>query len=187
MRRFNNGISVIFRCCICSSTGPTSPCACMAYSGKRCCAPGRLPPRGTRCRWRWATKKGYDAWLLFLRDLVRRCLPVPLTITSDGAPGLLRAIDQVWPKSGRIRCWVHRMRNLKSKVPDHLWPEVKAHLDAIRDAPTREAGEANARDVLSRFGKDCPSLCAALSEDLEALLNHLRGPGATENTYAPPI
>jgi len=121
-------------------------------------------------------KESYDAWLSFLRDLVSRGVPVPLTITSDGAPGLLRAIDEVWPKSWRIRCWVHRMLNFKSKVPDHLWPEVKAHLEAIRDAPTRAAGEATARDVLKRFGKDCPSLCRALSEDLDALLNHLRVP-----------
>ena len=117
------------------------------------------------------------AWAITTEgDLVSRGLPVPLTITSDGAPGLLRAIDEVWPKSWRIRCWVHRMLNFKSKVPDHLWPEVKAHLNAIRDAPTREAGEATVRDVLKRFAKDCPSLCAALSDDLEALLNHLRVP-----------
>ena len=96
-------------------------------------------------------KESYDAWLSFLRDLVSRGLPVPLTITSDGAPGLLRAIDEVWPK-------------------------VKAHLNAIRDAPTREAGEATARDVLKRFSKDCPSLCAALSDDMGPLLNHLRVP-----------
>ena len=31
-------------------------------------------------------------------------------------------------------------------------------------------------DVLTRFGKDCLGLCTALSEDLEALLNHLRVP-----------
>ena len=42
-------------------------------------------------------KESYDAWLSFLRDLVSRGLPVPLTVTSDGGPGLLRAIDEVWP------------------------------------------------------------------------------------------
>ena len=68
------------------------------------------------------------------------------------------------------------MRNFKSKRPDHLGPEVKAHLTAIRDAPTREAGEAAGGDVLTRFGKDCPGLCTALSEDVEALLNYLRVP-----------
>ena len=131
-------------------------------------------------------RESFDAWLSFLRDLVSRGLPVPLTITSDGAPGLLQAIDQVWPHSWRIRCRVHRMRNFQSKVPDHLWPEVKSHVQAIRDAPTREAGEAAGGDVMTRFAQDCPSLCTAVSEDLEALLNHLRGPGAIENTYAPP-
>ena len=118
----------------------------------------------------------FDAWLSFLRDLVRRGLPVPLTVTSHGAPGLLRAIDQVWPDTWRVRCWVHRMRNFKTQVPDHHWPDVKAHLTAIRDAPTHEAGEATAGDFLTRFGLDLPSLCTALSEDLEALLNHLRVP-----------
>ncbi len=62
-------------------------------------------------------KESFDAWLSFLRDLVSRGLPVPLTITSDGAPGLMRAIDQVWPDSWRLRCWVHRMRNFQSKGP----------------------------------------------------------------------
>ena len=32
-------------------------------------------------------QESFDAWISFLRDLVRRGLPVPLTITSDGAPG----------------------------------------------------------------------------------------------------
>ena len=37
----------------------------------------------------------YQCWLEFLRNLVARGLRVPLTITSDGAPGLLRAIEEV--------------------------------------------------------------------------------------------
>ena len=60
-------------------------------------------------------RESFDAWLSFLRDLVSRGLRVPLTVTSDGAPGLLWAIDEVWPHSWRVRCWVHRMRNFKSR------------------------------------------------------------------------
>ncbi len=113
-------------------------------------------------------KESYDAWLGFLRDLVRAAHR-----HQRWRSWAVACIDEVWPKSWRLRCWVHRMLNFKAKVSDHLWPEVKAHLQAIRDAPTREAGEATARDVLKRFRKDCPSLRAALSDDLEALLNHL--------------
>lgn len=121
-------------------------------------------------------KENYEAWLDFGRDLLQRGLPVPLTITTDGAAGLIRAVGELWPKSVRLRCWVHRMRNILAKVPESMRAEVKAHLAAIRDAPTLEMGEDAARAFLARFGGELPSACACLSEDLEALLAHLRLP-----------
>ena len=121
-------------------------------------------------------KESYQAWLGFLRDLVSRGLPTPLTVTTDGAPGLLRAVDEVWADSLRLRCWVHRMRNFQAKVPPSRWPEIKAHLQAIRDAPRHDAGEAAAKDFLQAFGQELPSLCSIFSEDLDALLNHLKLP-----------
>jgi transposase-like protein len=35
-------------------------------------------------------RESYDDWLEHLRDLVRRGLGVPLTVTTDGAPGLIK-------------------------------------------------------------------------------------------------
>jgi transposase-like protein len=80
-------------------------------------------------------KESYHCWQSFLRDMVQRGLPVPLSITSDGAPGLLKALDEIWPLSLRIRCWVHKMRNVLDKVPESHKQEVKAFLTAVRDAP----------------------------------------------------
>ncbi|HEV2359546.1 MAG TPA: transposase [bacterium] len=121
-------------------------------------------------------KESYRCWLGMLRDLVRRGLRPPVSITSDGAPGLLRAIKETWPKSLRIRCWVHRMRNVLDKVPDAARAEVKAHLVAIRDAPTYEVGRQTAMAVLARFERTYPTAMASLREDLEASLAHLRLP-----------
>lgn len=121
-------------------------------------------------------RESHDGWREFLRDLVARGLPVPLTVTSDGAPGLLQAIDEVWPASLRLRCWVHRMRNLEAKIPAERWPEIKAALVGIRDAATLEAGERAAAAFLERYGAEFPAACKCLSEDLPALLNHLRLP-----------
>ena len=39
-------------------------------------------------------KESHADWLDFLRDLVGRGLGPPLTMTSDGAPGLLRALEE---------------------------------------------------------------------------------------------
>jgi putative transposase len=51
-----------------------------------------------------------DAWTGFLTDLKDRGLASPLLIVSDGAPGLIAAIEQAYPKALRQRCLIHRSR-----------------------------------------------------------------------------
>jgi transposase-like protein len=121
-------------------------------------------------------RESHEAWRDFLRDLVARGLPAPLTITTDGAPGLLRAVDEVWPQSLRLRCWVHTTRNVEAKVPAERWLEVKGALLAIRDAATPAAGEQAVTAFLERFGREFPAACKSLSEDLAARLTHLQLP-----------
>jgi len=121
-------------------------------------------------------RERYQCWLEFLRHMVARGLPAPVTITSDGSPGLIRAIEDVWPQSLRLRCWVHTMRNVLDKIPDSAKAEVKAHVLTLRDAPTLDAGEQAASELLERYSRLYPSAMASLSDDLAARLNHLRVP-----------
>jgi putative transposase len=51
-----------------------------------------------------------DAWHDFLADLKDRGLASPLLVISDGAPGLISAIEQAYPEALRQRCLVHRSR-----------------------------------------------------------------------------
>jgi transposase-like protein len=48
--------------------------------------------------------ESYESCLEGLRALIKRGLQTPVTITTDGASGLMKAIDVMWPKSLRIRC-----------------------------------------------------------------------------------
>ncbi len=105
-----------------------------------------------------------------------RGLPAPLTITTDGAPGLLRAVAEQWPQSLRLRCWVHKVRNIGAKIPTERWCEVKGALVAIRDAATPAAGAQAAQAFLERYGKEFPAAAKCLSEDLDALLALLELP-----------
>ncbi len=123
-------------------------------------------------------KESHADWLEFLRDMVKRGLPPPLTMTSDGAPGLLRALEEVFPQSVRIRCWMHKMQNVLSKLPESAKAEVKSWLAAVRDAPTPEAGRQAAAETLARFERDYPAAMRSLADDLEASLAHLRLPAA---------
>lgn len=99
-------------------------------------------------------KESHTDWLEFLRDMVKRGLRIPLTVTSDGAPGLIRAIEEVFPKSLRIRCWVHKIKNLSSKVPPALWPEVKAEILQVRDAATYTQGKELALKFIEKYRKE---------------------------------
>lgn len=121
-------------------------------------------------------KESEAAWTEFLRDLVRRGLRAPTSVTADGAPGLIAAIEQVFATSLRIRCWYHKLANLRAKLPADAAPEVLAHARAVRDAPTLEAGRVFAGAVIERFADVYPAAMACLAEDLEASLVHLRLP-----------
>jgi transposase-like protein len=59
-------------------------------------------------------------------DVVDRGLRAPVLVVSDGAAGLVSAIEQTFPASLRQRCLIHRVRNLFAKVPTAAQAEVKA-------------------------------------------------------------
>ena len=117
-----------------------------------------------------------EATLAILRDLVSRGLQTPLTVTSDGAAGVTQAIDVMWPTSKRIRCWVHKMRNLKDKCPPERWAAIKAQLSDIRDAPTVEDGHHRLDAFVAQHERTFPELCRCLQTDRQATLNHLHVP-----------
>lgn len=121
-------------------------------------------------------RESYDNWLDVLRNLVKRGLRPPTTVTSDGSLGAIQAIATVFPQTLRLRCWVHRLRNFSGKVPADVWPEIKQELLVIRDAPTYDQGRQWAMEFIQRYQADFPTLVRAFQDDLEALLNHLRIP-----------
>src|SRR5215210_1887875 len=63
-------------------------------------------------------RESHEDWLELGRDLIARGLGAPMLIVADGAPGLIKAIEQCWPASDRQHCAVHRVRNLLAKLPE---------------------------------------------------------------------
>ena len=112
----------------------------------------------------------------FFQDMRRRGLGDPLLVVSDGAAGIVKAVETCFPRSARQRCLAHRMRNLAAKVPEDLWPEFKARATAAYQAPSR----AIARDLATGLVADCeaelPSAIACFMDDFEACIAHLRMP-----------
>ena len=121
-------------------------------------------------------KESEACWTEFFRGMIARGLRVPTSVTADGAQGLINAIEVCFPHSPRIRCWFHRMGNILAKVPEEAKAELAAYLRAVRDAATPDLGRAAATELVMRFGDSCPAAVACFTEDLDALLAHLRLP-----------
>jgi putative transposase len=112
----------------------------------------------------------------FFQDLRRRGLPDPLLVVSDGAPGMIRAIEECFPRSVRQRCLAHKMRNLQSKVPEGTWPEFKARAAACYQAASPALARLLHDDIAATFQAAVPAAVACLDDDFEACIAYLKFP-----------
>jgi transposase-like protein len=124
------------------------------------------------------TKEDTESCKAFFQDMRRRGLGNPLLDITDGAPGLIRAVEECFPRSRRQRCLAHRMRNLQSKVPDHLWPEVRMRAKAAYEAPSPQMAMALRDDFVAQYEKELPSAVKCFLDDFEACIAHLSFPVA---------
>ncbi len=124
-----------------------------------------------------------DAWAGFLEGMVARGLRAPLLVISDGAPGLLAAVELVFSHSLHQRCLIHRSRNVLAKVPVEHQGEVKAAFWKIFDdidAPAGERALAVARgrgdEFTKTYQKRFPAAVECLMTNFESLTTYLRFP-----------
>ena len=122
------------------------------------------------------SKEDNETVSAFFQDMRSRGLGDPLLIASDGAPGIIKAIEICFPRSARQRCLAHRMRNLAAKVPEDLWPEFKARAQAAYQAPSRAIARDLAEGVVRDWERELPSAVACFLDDFEACIAHLRMP-----------
>jgi len=129
-----------------------------------------------------------------LTELVGRGLRPPLLSISDGAPGLIGACEQVFGRSLRQRCLIHRARNLLAKVPAEAQTEIKnaywklfdldgdkvdddEHASKIVPGPELVAYVQARIEVFAKtYGPRYPAAVKCLLTDREQLTSYLRFP-----------
>jgi putative transposase len=99
-----------------------------------------------------------------------------MLIVADGAPGLIKAVEQCWPAADRQHCAVHRVRNLLAKLPDRERERIReAYRQALDDAINERDAKQRLQALvleLDRAGYTAAEKC--LADDLDALVVHLR-------------
>ena len=112
----------------------------------------------------------------FLRDLKARGLIDPVLAATDGVPGLIRAVEEVFPRALRQRCLAHKLRNLGTKVPEECWREIKAEALAAYQASSPMLARLARDEFVKRYEKALPPAVACFLDDFEACIAHLRLP-----------
>jgi transposase-like protein len=106
-------------------------------------------------------------------------------VNTDGAPGLISAVEQVWGKSPRQRCLAHvpalaggarKMRNTVDKVSPAAREEIKHRVQDVFYAPSLETAQERAAQVLRDYQKEHPAAVRSFDDDLQACFVYLRCP-----------
>lgn len=108
---------------------------------------------------RLGVREAKGDWLELGRDLTSRGLAAPRLVVADGAPGLISAVEELWPRADRQHCAVHRLRNLLAKLP-------KSEHDRVRRAI-----------MLLLGGGPCRRYCRLPPPHRDGLLTTLAGRG----------
>jgi putative transposase len=129
-----------------------------------------------------------DAWGGFLEELTGRGLRPPLLVISDGAAGLISAIESSLPRSLRQKCLIHRARNVLAKVPAGAQDEIRgAYWEIFGTAELTAAGiqpgqrlvtavQARIDSFAQKYASLYPAAVRCLLADCEQLTSYLRFP-----------
>jgi putative transposase len=121
---------------------------------------------------RQETSEGEAPWTRFLQSLYLRGLKGDKLqlVTTDGAAGLIAALDMVFPMVPRQRCWVHKMQNASNKLRKINRKACVSQAQRIYLAPSRTQAIVEFRKWKTRWEPIEPKAVACIADDIEALL-----------------
>ncbi|MBI4307308.1 MAG: transposase [Chloroflexi bacterium] len=127
---------------------------------------------------RQATAESEAQWEAFLGDLYDRGLRgrALRLITTDGCPGLHRALDTVYPYVPRQRCWADKLRNVAAKLPRKHQESCLGEAKRVYQATTRREAVQRFRAWAAAWRCLVPIAVACLEGDLEELVPFLGCP-----------
>lgn len=121
----------------------------------------------------WLVKSESEAhWTRFLTGLSQRGLTGDALrlMVSDGSPGLAAALDLVYPRVPRQRCWVHKLRNVAAKLPRAIQAACLAGAKRIYLAESATKARWRFQEWAAAWRLVAPKAVACVERDLEALL-----------------
>ena len=127
---------------------------------------------------RQAASESEAMWTAFLDSLCRRGISGDSLqmVSTDGCPGLHRALDTVYPFVPRQLCWAHKMRNVAAKLPRKHQDACLAEAKTIYQAHTRREAVLRFRLWAAQWRDIAPNAVWCIERNLDELLSFLDCP-----------
>ena len=140
-------------------------------------------------------RESKTAWKEILLDLKDRGLEVgPNLAVGDGALGFWGALEEVYPKTSRQRCWVHKTANILDKLPKSIQSKAKSMIHDMYMAETKASALKAFDHFVESFESKYPKAVECLTKDKEDLFTfydfpgvhwiHIRTTNPIESTFA---
>jgi putative transposase len=139
-------------------------------------------------------RESTDSWAELLRDCRRRGMRAPVVMVGDGALGLWRALEEVFPATRQQRDWVHKTANVLACLPKAVQAGARKALAEIRDAPDRDHARRAIEAFAGDYGVKWPKAVAKITDDADELLcffdfpaehwQHLKTSNPIESTFS---
>jgi putative transposase len=98
----------------------------------------------------------------------------PILVVIDGAKALRRAVLDVFDHPVIARCQLHKLRNVRDKLPERLRGPVERRMRAAYHAPSALDAEAQLATLARELDKTHPGAATSLREGLVETLTVLR-------------
>ena len=140
-------------------------------------------------------RESAQSWRELLEDLKGRGLQIaPELAIGDGALGFWKALDEVFPKARRQRCWVHKTANVLNALPRARQRNAKQDLHQIWMATNRKEAEKAMDTFAAKYQAKYAKAVTCLTRDRETLLafydfpaehwQHIRTTNPIESVFA---
>lgn len=121
--------------------------------------------------YRLAHSESATEWESYLASLYRRGLEGKRLrlITTDGGSGLKSVLPIVYPTVRHQRCWVHKLRNVATRLPRKLVKECLKGLHPVYLAENQRQADHLFREWAARWRPTQPQAVQCVERDLEEL------------------
>lgn len=141
------------------------------------------------------SRESTQSWRELLLDLKDRGLGIPPELAiGGGALGFWKVPDEIFPKTRRQRCWVHKTANVLNKLPKSRQRNAKHGLHQIWMAASRADAEKAMDTFAAQYEAKYSWAVTCLEKDREVLLafydfpaehwHHIRTTNPIESVFA---